>query len=115
MDREIQFYKKHFIEFYVKQSPKVQQKIDYVLMLVKSVDIIPDRFLKHVSGTTGLYEIRIKQGYDIFRIFCSFDEGQKIIIFNAFQKKTRKTPKKEIQKGLKLMKEYFETKEGKLK
>ena len=66
--------------------------------------------MKHIEQTEGLYEIRIKSGRDIYRIFCCFDEGKIIILFNAFQKKTQKIPKKEIEKGINLMKEYFQNK-----
>ncbi len=105
--REIIFYKNYFIEFYISQNERVQEKIEYVLNLVKTVDKIPAKFLKHIEGTDGLYELRIKYGNNIFRIFCCFDEGRLVILFNAFQKKTKKTPKKEIEKGLKLKREYF--------
>ncbi|HAH55649.1 MAG TPA: hypothetical protein DCM02_10340 [Flavobacterium sp.] len=51
-------------------------------------------------------EIRVKQGSDIFRIFCFFDKGKLIVLANGFQKKTQKTPKKEIDKALKIKQEY---------
>ena len=54
----------------------------------------------------SLFEIRIQQGGDIFRIFCFFDKGQLIVLANGFQKKTQKTPKSEIEKALKIKKEY---------
>ena len=62
--------------------------------------------MKHLEGTDGLYEIRVQQGSDIFRIFCFFDEGKLIILANGFQKKAQKTPKSEINKALKIKKEY---------
>jgi Phage derived protein Gp49-like (DUF891) len=40
--------------------------------------------------TDGLYEIRVKQGSDIFRIFCYFDEGKLIVLANWFQKSPRR-------------------------
>lgn len=59
-----------------------------------------------MEETEGLYEIRVKFGSDIFRIFCFFDEGKIIVLANGFQKKTQKTPKTEIEKALKIKKEY---------
>jgi phage-related protein len=47
-----------------------------------------------------------KQGSDIFRIFCFFDQGQLVVLANGFQKKTQKTPKKEIELALKIKEEY---------
>ena len=110
MIRKIIFYESYFIEFYNKQNKKVKIKIQYVLELIKQVDRVPKKFLKHLSGTNGLYEIRIEYQSDIYRVFCCFDEGKLVVLFNGFQKKTQKTPKKEIEKGERIMKEYFERK-----
>lgn len=112
MTREIRFYKNYFIDFYIEQNKKVQEKIEYAFKLIRTVDRVPIKFLKHIEQTDGLYEIRIKSGSDIYRIFCCFDRGKIVILFNAFQKKTQKTPKREIEKGLKLMQEYFQNKKG---
>ena len=54
----------------------------------------------------GLYEIRVKLASDIFRIFCFFDEEKLIVLANGFQKKTQRTPKQEIERALKIKKEY---------
>jgi len=110
MTREIRFYKNYFIEFYIARDIEVQEKIEYAFNLIRTVERVPEKFLKYVQGTDGLYEIRIKYRSNIFRIFCCFDEGRVVILFNAFQKKTNKIPKKEIERGLKLKQEYFQSK-----
>jgi phage-related protein len=110
--REITFYKNHFMDFYLEQSGKVQEKIEYVLTMVRTVDRVPEKFLKHLTGTDGLYEIRVEYGSNIYRIFCFFDEGQLVILLNGFQKKTQKTPAKEIDKAERLKKEYLEDKKN---
>jgi phage-related protein len=110
MIREIIFYENHFIEFYQEQDDKVKLKIQYVLELIKQVDKVPEKFLKHLSGTDGLYEIRVEFQSNIYRIFCCFDEGKLVILFNGFQKKTQKTPKNELEKALKIKSEYFKQK-----
>ena len=74
---------------------------------------MPVTILKSIEGKKGLFEIRIEFGGDIFRVFCCFDEGSLVILFNGFQKKTQKTPSGEIEKAEKLMKEYFESKDAK--
>jgi phage-related protein len=63
-----------------------------------------------LETTNGLYEIRVKQGSDIFRIFSFFDEGKLIVLANGFQKKTQKTPRQEIEKAEKIKAEYFSEK-----
>jgi len=57
-----------------------------------------------------LYEIRVQCGSDIFGIFCFFDEGSLVVLANGFQKKTQKTSRQEIEKALKIKKEYYEGK-----
>ena len=112
MNREIIFHENHFIEFYQVQNEKVKEKIKYVLELIKQVEKVPEKFLKHLTGTNGLYEIRIEYQSNIYRIFCCFDKGKLVVLFNAFQKKTQKTPTNEIEKALKLMNEYFNLKDN---
>ncbi|MDF1550201.1 MAG: type II toxin-antitoxin system RelE/ParE family toxin, partial [Bacteroidales bacterium] len=48
----------------------------------------------------------------IYRVFCCFDAGKNVVLFNGFQKKTQKTPKNEIEKALRIKDEYFEEKKG---
>jgi|SRR5690554_4402552 len=110
MLRKIIFYETHFIEFYQNQEEKVKNKIQYVFELIKQVDRVPEKFLKHLEGTEGLFEVRVEYQSNIYRIFCCFDEGRLVVLFNGFQKKTQKTPKKEIEKAERLMKEYFQSK-----
>ncbi len=71
---------------------------------------VSEKFLKHIEGTDGLFEIRIEVGSNIYRIFCCFDKGNLVVLFNAFQKKTQKTPKKEIEFAEQLKAEYFAAK-----
>ena len=104
--RTIIFYKDYFEEFFEKQREKVKAKIIWTLELIQELDRIPETYLKHIENTDGLFEIRIQQGSDIFRIFCFFDQGQLIVLTNGFQKKTQKTPKKEIEKALKIKQDY---------
>jgi len=117
MIRKITFYKEYFIDFYSKQDKQVQDKIEYVFKLIKQVDRIPKKFFKHLTSTEGLYEIRVEYQSNIYRIFCFFDKGQLVVLLNGFQKKTQKTPTKEIKIAEKLKKEYFNNKtkkDGKL-
>ena len=104
--RKIAFFKNYFQEFFDKQSKKVKAKIVWTFELVEDLQRVPETYLKHIESTDGLYEIRVQLGSDIFRIFCFFDQGQLVILVNGFQKKTQKTPKKEIELALKIKAEY---------
>jgi phage-related protein len=106
--REIIAYKNYFEDFLVQQPIKVQDKIFKILEAIETLERIPTTYLKLIVGTNGLYEARIQLGTDIWRVFCFFDRGKLVILLNGFQKKTQKTPTKEIEKAKHLMKEYYE-------
>ena len=110
LGRTIIFHGKHFADFYLEQTDRVQEKIEYVLRIVRQVENIPKKFFDHLSGSDGLFEIRVEFGSNIFRIFCCFDQGNIVVLFNGFQKKTQKTPKDQIDQAERLRKEYFELK-----
>ena len=109
-ERQIIFHEHHFQDFYLEQTDKVREKIGYVFRVIKTVDKIPEKFLKHIEGTDGLFEIRIEVGSNIYRVFCCFDKGNLVLLFNGFQKKTQKTPGQEIERAEKLKNEYFKLK-----
>ncbi len=114
MNRRIITYGKYFDDFYAELNLVVQEKIDWVLQLVKAVDHIPKKFFQHLEGTDGIYEIRVAYGSNIYRILCFFDDGNLVVLINSFQKKTQKTPKAEIDLAKKLKKQYFIDKKIKL-
>lgn len=74
--------------------------------MIEELKKVPETYLKHIETTDGLYEIRVQMGGNIFRIFCFFDKGQLIVLANGFQKKTQKTPSKEIKKAIQIKNEY---------
>ena len=105
-NRTIIFYKDYFRQFFVKQDDKVKDKIIWTFDLIEDLLIVPETYLKHFEGAEGLYEIRVQQGSNTFRIFCFFDQGQLVVLANGFQKKSRRTPKQEIAKAIKIKEEY---------
>lgn len=92
------------MNFYESLGIREQEKIDYVFEMVKSLDMIPKRFFKHLEGTDGLFEIRVELESNIFRVLCFFDEGRLVVVINSFQKKSQKTPKQELELAIKLKK-----------
>ena len=104
--RQIVSYKNYFDDFYKVQTLKVKEKIIWTLELIEDIEIVPEKYLKHIAGSDGLYEIRVKLSSNIYRIFCFFDKGKLVITINGFQKKSQKTPKIQIKKALTIKKEY---------
>ena len=108
--RQIIYFKNYFTDFFNAQTERVKDKIDYVLFLISVAERIPGKFFKYLNGTDGLFEIRIDFESNIYRIFCCFDEGNLVILFNGFQKKSQKTPRKELDKAIRIKNEYFREK-----
>ena len=109
--RTIVLYEHFFSEFYGRQRQKVKDKIVWTFRIIETQHHIPSDYLKHVEGTEGLYEIRVQQASDIFRIFCFFDDDKLVVLANGFHKKTQKTPMAEIERALRIKKEYEQEKE----
>jgi phage-related protein len=110
MARQIIFPGAYFLDFYKELDIKVKHKIQYVFELIKQVDLVPLKFLSPMTGYEGLFEIRIEYQSNIYRVFCCFDQGKLVVLFNGFQKKTQRTPKEEIDRAMRLMDEYFNLK-----
>ena len=108
--RQVIAFRTYFEDFLKSQPTKVQDKIFKVIEIIETYERVPTQYLKAIKGSDGLFEARIKLASNIWRVFCFFDKGQLVILLNGFTKKTQKTPKKEIKKAERLMKEYFELK-----
>ena len=104
-ERKILYYKDYFISFYSGLDAGAQKKVDYVLAMLKIQERVNERFVKFIRD--GLFELRASHNGNIYRAFFIFDEGNIEMLFNGFQKKTQKTPESEIEKALKLKKEYY--------
>jgi phage-related protein len=108
--REIIYYEDYYLDFFNAQREDVKKKFNWTLQLISTQDRIPEKFFRHMTGSDGIFEVRVEVGSDIFRVFSFFDKGNLVVLVNGFQKKTQKTPKAEIELAEKLKKEYLETK-----
>ena len=108
MKRTIITFGNYFDNFLKSLSEKEREKLDYGLVLLKTQDRLPVKFVKHIKE--GLYELRTEYNGNIYRVFFIFDEGKIVVLFNGFQKKSQKTPANEITKALKIKEEYYEYK-----
>lgn len=106
IERQVIAYKNYFLDFYKDLDDNVQAKIEWTLNLIRVTNKVPEKFFSHMTGTKGLYEVRVEVGSNIYRIFSFFDKGNLVVLGNGFKKKTQKTPKQEIDKALKIMEEY---------
>ncbi len=109
--RSIFYYKNYYLDFYATLNPEVKKKFNWTLQLVSEIERVPEKYFSHIKSSSGLFEIRVEVGSNIYRVFSFFDEGNLIVLVNGFIKKTQKTPKSEIELAEKLKKQYFDEKE----
>ena len=95
-ERIISAYKNYFMDFISSLRKEEARKIYYILDMLKVQERVSSKFVEY--------------GGNIFRVFFIFDDGNIVILFNGFQKKTQKTPPSEIEKALKIKEEYYESK-----
>ncbi|MBD5397509.1 type II toxin-antitoxin system RelE/ParE family toxin [bacterium] len=108
--RKILTYGGYFERFMENLSAKEALKVQYVVSLLASEERLPKKFIKFIREE--LFELRIAFDGNAFRVFFIFDEGNIVVLFNGFSKKTQKTPRKEIEKALKLKEAYYEDKQS---
>ena len=110
--REIKFYKlktgkSPVEEFFDSLTNKQFEKIAFVLDLVEQIDIVPRKYFKKLKGADDIWEIRVQQGNNIFRILGFFDGKDLVVLNHAFTKKSQKIPQKEIALAEKRKRNYF--------
>ena len=111
--RSIMLFRSYYKDFYIVQTKTVRDKINFVLRLVETQRIIPKKFFRFLEGSDGIYEIRVEIEGNIYRVFCCLDEGAIVVLFHGIQKKSQKTPPKEIKRAEAIKKEYYKSKEAK--
>ena len=109
MERTILYYKHYFIDFFNSLNEGTKRKMAYVIDVLKTQQRIGTNFVKHIKD--GIFELRVQNEGNIYRAFFIFDEGNIVMLFNGFQKKTQKTPENEIEKAIKLKNEYYAEKQ----
>lgn len=108
--REI-FFSEEFDEFYDSQTEKVQEKFDYVINILRRESILTEKFVKKIQNTE-FYEMRVSIGNNAYRsLFFAIDHdnatlARKIILLNAFLKKSEKDYRKEVVKARNILERY---------
>lgn len=106
--RRIITFKSYFSDFLQRLSKQEKEKFLRALDLLVTEDKIPHHYIKYIRD--GVYEFRSNYGNTEFRVFFIYDGETLVVLFNAFKKKTQKTPDSEIKKAIKLKEEYYATK-----
>ena len=104
-ERIVSAYKSYFRDFIQSLTEAEARKVFYVIDMLKTQERINSKFVKYLRDE--IYELRVEHNGNIFRVFFIFDEGNVVMLFNGFQKKTQKTPQSEIDMAIRLKKEYY--------
>lgn len=110
--RDIRFYRTEsgtspVEEFLDSLTGKQAQKVAWVLQLIEELDTVSVQYFKKLVNTDDIWEVRVQTGNNIFRLLGFLEEDQLIVLNHGFQKKTQRTPKKEIQLAEVRKKGYF--------
>ena len=103
-NRRIVTFGGYFKAFIASLPERVIQKIDYGLVLLKTMDRLPAKHKKYVED--GIFELRAEFEGNNYRTFFIFDGNQVVVLFNGFQKKERRILRKEIEKAKRIKREY---------
>jgi phage-related protein len=110
--RSISFYKtdsgKCPIEEHLDSLSDTQvAKITWVLKLIRETQNVSSKYFKKLVNTNDIWEVRVSVGNNIFRLLGFIQNQELIILTNSFQKKSQKTPQKEIKLAEKRKKDYL--------
>ena len=108
IERRVTAYKNYFLDFMATLDEGAEQKVYYSIDMLKTQQRVSKKFVQYIREE--VYELRAEYEGNIYRIFFCFDEGNIVILFNGFQKKTNKMPESEIRKAIKLKNEYYASK-----
>ena len=112
MEREIIFYETESGKIPVKEfmdslDISIVQKITWTLQIIKETPIVPKIYFKKLIDSDGIWEVRVKLGSNIYRIFSFWDKQNLIILSNGIIKKSQKIPAKDIKLAEKYKADYF--------
>ena len=80
--------------------------VGLIAILQECGNQLREPYSKHLED--GIFELRGKVGSNISRVLYFFYHNGVIILTNGFIKKTRKTPREEIQKAKRYRDDYLE-------
>ena len=82
--RNIFYYRNYYLDFFDNLKPEVKKKFNWTLQLISIIERVPEKYFKHMTGSSGIYEIRVEVGSNIYRVFSFFDKGQLVVLINGF-------------------------------
>jgi len=101
-------------DFLEDEDDKAQAKVEEVLSFFREYGFhLPDQYLRRMSGTNYLWELRIKYRGKQYRIFLAKLEENTAILLHAIIKKTQKTPQQDVQTAIERYRSVLQAQKGK--
>ena len=101
---DIQYYDEKLQAAVLALPPGILAR--YIHLTDRMVEYGPDLGMPHTRAMgAGLFELRLKSGAGIGRVFYCTLVGRRIVMLHQFVKKTEKTPPKELSIARRRMKE----------
>ena len=97
-------------EYFDSLTNKQFEKVAFVLDIIEQLDIVHRELFKERHSTDDIWEVRIQQGNNIFRILGFWDGKDLVILNHGFTKKSQKIPPKEITIAEKCKKDDYKRK-----
>ncbi len=99
--------------FIDEMDVKLKARVYWVIGLLNEMGpFLGEPYSKKIKKHKGLYELRVQSGNLGCRLFY-FHSGQTVyVITSGFMKKQQKTPLREIDRAVALMKKYQEEQHG---
>jgi phage-related protein len=110
--REIIFFETDFgdkpvEEFLTGLDAAARAKLVRTLELLRTQQIVPAKFWKKLSGS-DLWEVRLEYAGNIYRVLAALAKYNRVILLHAFQKKSQKTPRQDIEIALQRQRRYLQ-------
>ncbi|MDA7501712.1 type II toxin-antitoxin system RelE/ParE family toxin [Chitinophagales bacterium] len=97
-------------EFFDNLPEKAKEKAAF--SFYKTKNGYKGEWFKKLPGTDGLFEFRIRDQGNFYRLFAFWDksslEETLVVSTHGFKKKSNKTPKRELDHALSVRSKYFE-------
>lgn len=111
--RQIELYEDHFLDFYEGLDEKARDKIKFLLEILRTQLVVPLNYVKHITNSDGIYEIRAPSRGNEYRILFFFKDGDlinggnEIVVLNGFMKKSKNDYRSAVKKAELLKIKYF--------
>lgn len=98
-------------DFILMQDERTQARFRWAIEQLRARNISArEPLVKHIEGK--LYELRIDSERNAYRVLYFTFAGRRIILLHGFQKKTQKTPQREIAVARSRMRRFIEREGG---